>query len=265
MIYRRITEVNEVDQPPIPGLPNYWSRKPAFGRTGFNIQPETFGPFLKRKRAMESWEELSLSEQVRNFKRVRVLSNIKKTRRAAFTSWEEKTSWATMDNRAVGAVGTGLYGPEANLLSNNGIDVCFSKFRTGSESTILSGASSPPPTELELLGEDTGIYSDIMQFTRTPTMHFEFPSFSQAGDKKNLSTERHLVTHGPIHSSDFMAATHNVTGSPRPRMLTRTRPTFIYPPHVDLRYRYGIHAREYGWFGQPCKSIKRRRVNLDGM
>lgn len=95
MIYRRVTEVTEIDQQSIPDLPNHWSQRPSFGRSGFNIQPPTMGPFLKRKRSMASWdrEDLSLSEQVRSFKRVRILSNIKRTRRPAFASWEEKTSW----------------------------------------------------------------------------------------------------------------------------------------------------------------------------
>ncbi|KAH8756644.1 hypothetical protein F5883DRAFT_568977 [Diaporthe sp. PMI_573] len=121
MVYRRITEVTEVDQPPIPELPNYWSQQPSFGRTGFNNQPQTFGPFLKRKRTMESWEELSLSEEVRNFKRVRILSNIKKTRRAAFASWEDKKSWATTPSKQAGPVGCNN-SLEASSTSNAAMD-----------------------------------------------------------------------------------------------------------------------------------------------
>lgn len=98
MVYRRVTEITKVDQPTIPGLPNYWSRRPSFGRSGFNNEPPKMGPFLKRKRSMESWEELSLSEEVRSFKRVRILSNIKKTRKAAFASWEDKASWSVTGN-----------------------------------------------------------------------------------------------------------------------------------------------------------------------
>lgn len=77
MIYRRVTEVTEIDQPTIPGLPNHWSQRPSFGRSGFNDRLPTMGPFLKRKRSMESWEELSLSEEVRSFKRVRIYPTLK--------------------------------------------------------------------------------------------------------------------------------------------------------------------------------------------
>lgn len=97
MIYRRVTEVTEIDQPTIPELPNYWNQQPSFGQTGFDNKSPTLGPFLKRKRTMESWEDLSLSEEVRSFKRVRVLSNIKKARRAAFTSWEKKAPWVATE------------------------------------------------------------------------------------------------------------------------------------------------------------------------
>lgn len=61
MIYRRITEVSEV-------------------------QPTRSGPYPKSKWAVESWDERSLSEEVRHFKRVRILLNVIKTRGTAFAS-----------------------------------------------------------------------------------------------------------------------------------------------------------------------------------
>lgn len=89
---------------------------------------------------MESWEELSLSEVVRNFKRVRVLYNIKKTRRAGFASWEDKTSWAITESNRVDTIGSNN-SLKADLSSNAGTPADLRNLRTENESTILSGAS----------------------------------------------------------------------------------------------------------------------------
>lgn len=97
MIYRRVTEITEIDQPTIPGLPNHWTQQPSFGQTGFHNIPSILGPFPNRQRSMQSWEELSLSEEVRSFKRVWIVSNIKKARKGAFASWEDRTPWGTID------------------------------------------------------------------------------------------------------------------------------------------------------------------------
>ncbi|KAL1854486.1 hypothetical protein Daus18300_011407 [Diaporthe australafricana] len=92
MIYRRITEVVEVDQT-IPDLPKHWSQRPQFGSTAFNWNPSTFGPFPKRKRKMDEWTELSLSVEIRSFKRVRILSKLEKTKKSAFTTWDQEAPW----------------------------------------------------------------------------------------------------------------------------------------------------------------------------
>lgn len=144
MIYRRVTEVTEVDQPTIPGLPNYWSQRPSFGRSGFKNQSPKMGPFLKRKRSMESWEDLSLSEEVRSFKRVRILSNIKKPRRAAFVSWEHKASWSVTESDQVDTVaGDDRFGSKSTSTSK--VDATFRNLLP--ESIILSGATFFPSDE----------------------------------------------------------------------------------------------------------------------
>lgn len=138
MVYRRVTEVTEVDQPTIPGLPNYWSQRPSFGRSGFDNESPKMGPFLKRKRTMESWEELSLSEEVRSFKRVRILSNIKKTRKAAFASWEDKESWSVRGNDRTDIVARDdRMGAKSTPTAE--VDAPFRTLVT--ESIILSGAT----------------------------------------------------------------------------------------------------------------------------
>lgn len=150
MIYRRVTEVMEIDQPTIPGLPNYWSQRPSFGRSGFHNQPPKIGPFLKRKRSMESWEELSLSEEVRSFKRVRILSSIKKTRKAAFASWEEKASWSVTESDQIDTVtGDDRFGAKSSSTAE--IDANFRNFPP--ESIILSGATFFPSNEDKQPGE----------------------------------------------------------------------------------------------------------------
>lgn len=162
MIYRRVTEVTEVDQPAIPGLPNYWSQRPSFGRSGFNNQLPTLGPFLKRKRTMDSWEELSLSEEVRNFKRVRILSNIKKARKAAFALWEDKTSWGATEIEQINTIDRNdSFEAKATLAA---------EFNAGlrnlpTESTILSGASFYPRVEDEYSEEK------ILAHTRESEKH----------------------------------------------------------------------------------------------
>lgn len=138
MIYRRVTEVTEVDQPTIPGLTNHWSQRPSFGLSGFNNQQPRMGPFFKRKRSMESWEELSLSEEVRSFKRVRILSNIKKTRKTAFSSWEDKSSWSMTENDRIDtAVGDDSLRAKSTPTAE--VDAPFKTLLT--ESIILSGAT----------------------------------------------------------------------------------------------------------------------------
>ena len=89
---------------------------------------------------MESWEELSLSEVVRNFKRVRVLYNIKKTRKAGFASWEDKRSWAITESNRVDIIGSND-SLKADPSSNAGTPADLRNLRTENESTILSGAS----------------------------------------------------------------------------------------------------------------------------
>lgn len=86
MIYRHVAEVNEVAQPIIPSPPDYWSQQPSFGGAGFSDQPARFGPYPKRKWTVDIWDERSLSEKVRHFKRVRILTNVKENRRAVFAS-----------------------------------------------------------------------------------------------------------------------------------------------------------------------------------
>lgn len=144
MIYRRVTEVTEVDQPTIPGLPNHWSKRPSFGRSGFNNQAPKMGPFLKRKRSMKTWEDRSLSEEVRSFKRVRILSRIKKARRAAFASWEHKASWSvTESDQIVTVTGDDRFGAESTSTAE--VDVTFRNLVP--ESNILSGATFLPSVE----------------------------------------------------------------------------------------------------------------------
>lgn len=146
MIYRRVTEVTEIDQPTIPGLPNHWSQRPSFGRSGLNARLPTMGPFLKRKRSMESWEELSLSKEVRSFKRVRILSNIKRARRAAFASWEDKMSWPVKGSKPIDTVaGDDRLGAESTSTAE--VDATFGNLLT--ESIILSGAAFFPSEEEE--------------------------------------------------------------------------------------------------------------------
>lgn len=94
---------------------------------------------------MESWAELSLSEEVRNFKRVRILSNIKKTRRAAFSSWEDKTSWTTPESKQFNAVGRND-SLEAKTISTAGMHTVLEN--APAKSIILSGASFYPEEEL---------------------------------------------------------------------------------------------------------------------
>lgn len=144
MVYRRVTEVTEVDQPTIPGLPNYWTERPSFGRSGFNNEPPKMGPFLKRKRSMESWEELSLSEEVRSFKRVRVLSNIKKTRKAAFASWEDKSSWSVTESGRTGTV-AGCDSSGSKSTPTAEVDAPFRTLLT--ETFFLPGATFFPRDE----------------------------------------------------------------------------------------------------------------------
>lgn len=150
MIYRRVTEVTEISQPTIPGLPNYWSQRPSFGRPGFHNKEPTMGPFLKRKRTMESWEELSLSEEVRSFKRVRILSNIRKARRTAFASWEDRISWHITESKRMSTVACDDR-LTAKSTSTAEVDADFRNLRT--ESVILSGASFFPKDEEAPLGE----------------------------------------------------------------------------------------------------------------
>lgn len=145
MIYRHVTEITEVDQPTIPVLPNHWSERPSFGQRGFNDHRLSFGPFLKRKRTMESWEELSLSEEVRSFKRVRILSNIKKARRAAFASWEDKLLWKVGENEKIHTV-SGEHSFETKSTSSARIDVGRNDLLA---STLLSGASFYGTTKAE--------------------------------------------------------------------------------------------------------------------
>lgn len=150
MIYRRVTEVTEIDQPTIPGLPNYWSQRPSFGRSGFNNMPPIMGPFLKRKRSMESWEELSLSEEVRSFKRVRILSNVKKTRRAAFSSWEDKMSWDVTESKRIETVASDdRFGPKSAPAFETHADIRNQL----TDSIVYSGASFFPRDEDEQSGE----------------------------------------------------------------------------------------------------------------
>lgn len=104
------------------------------------------GPFLKRKRSMESWEDLSLSEEVRNFKRVRILSNVKKARRAAFASWEDRSSWAVPKSKRIDTVArVDRFGAE----STSTVEVDASSWSLLTESIILSGATFFPDYEEE--------------------------------------------------------------------------------------------------------------------
>lgn len=92
MVYQRITEVVEVDQT-IPDLPKPWNERPRFGSTAFECKSSTrYGPFPKRKRETEDWDELSLSEEIRCFKRVRILSRTERMKTTAFTTWEDRTA-----------------------------------------------------------------------------------------------------------------------------------------------------------------------------
>lgn len=104
------------------------------------------GPLLKRKRSIESWEDLSLSEEVRSFKRVRILSNVKKARKAAFTSWEDRMSWVMTGDEPLDtdACDDGL-GTSAASTAEAAAD--FKDLL--SESIILSGASYFPRTKDE--------------------------------------------------------------------------------------------------------------------
>lgn len=147
MIYCRVTEVTEVDLPTIPATPDYWSQQPSFGQAGFSNQSVNFGPFLKRKRTVESWEHLSLSEEVRHFKRVRIQSKIKKPRRTAFASWEDRMSWAMIESKRTDNARCNP-GFEAQSTFTPEIGVGFRNMPT--ENTILSGASFYPQPEPEV-------------------------------------------------------------------------------------------------------------------
>lgn len=109
MVFRRITELVEVDRV-IPDLPKHWPRQPTFGISAFNLKPSAFGPFPERKRDMEDWKELSLSEEIRSFKRVRILSKLKKSRISAFATWNTKKPWNELgvsDSTAQSTLGHG--------------------------------------------------------------------------------------------------------------------------------------------------------------
>lgn len=157
MVYRRVTEVTEVDQPTIPGLPDYWSQRPSFGRSGFNNQSPTLGPFLKRKRTMESWEELSLSEEVRSFKRVKILSNIRKARRTAFALWEYKTPWVATEKEQTATVALDDC-PQGK--STRTIETGYTFRNLHSGDSVLSEASPSPLYESE--DPEGGSYAHTM-------------------------------------------------------------------------------------------------------
>lgn len=151
MIYRRVTEITEIDQPSMPGLPKYWSQQPSFGRTGFSNQPPKLGPFLKRKRIMDSWEELSLSEEVRSFKRVRILSKFEKARKTAFdswASWEDKVPWVATETKqdVPTALRTHLESFAARAADNDAACQIFPR-----RETVISRSSSLDEADLNLV------------------------------------------------------------------------------------------------------------------
>lgn len=151
----------EIDQPTIPGLPNYWTQQPLFGKTGFNDQLPTMGPFPKRRRIMDNWEELSLSEQVRSFKRVRILSNIKKARLRAFASWEDRMPWGVTETERVDP---SACNPVSKDKSTSCCDVNAGSGNFFNGNVILSGASSFLGAESER--SNRGVRSHTHEFDR---------------------------------------------------------------------------------------------------
>lgn len=148
MIYRHVTEITEIDQPIISGLPKYWSQQPSFGRTCFSNQPPKLGPFLKRERTMGSWEELSLSEEVRSFKGVRILSKIEKARKTAFASWEDKAPWVATDKKqdVPTPLQTHFQTDAARPADNDAACKTFSQERDRHFHVLVFGRSSTQPS-----------------------------------------------------------------------------------------------------------------------
>lgn len=99
---------------------------------------------------METWEELSLSEEVRSFKRVRILSKIERARKAAFASWEDKISWnlAESDGMDTFACDVQSWAKSASAVEVGADFKAFLK-----EGNTLSAASFYREGENEKLGE----------------------------------------------------------------------------------------------------------------
>lgn len=89
MIYRRITDVVDVDSCSPPKMSNPWSRPHVFGEASFENSPSVFGPKPKRKWEPEDWQDLS--EQISSFKRVRILTKEERIRNCVFSSWSKSS------------------------------------------------------------------------------------------------------------------------------------------------------------------------------
>jgi hypothetical protein len=91
--FRRITIVEDVEPPPRVPLPQPWKLKPEFGKS--NLPVELSGSLAAgRKRTSPSDFE---GEDVREFKRVRILSTRKRVKRHIIACKVEKTtsiSWS---------------------------------------------------------------------------------------------------------------------------------------------------------------------------
>lgn len=112
MIYRRITDVVDVDSPSPPKMSNPWSRPHVFGETSFENIPPVFGPKPKRKWEPEDWQDLS--EQISSFKRVVILTKEERVRNYVSSSLS-KSSPLNALNASKASVSSDLDGTSSNF------------------------------------------------------------------------------------------------------------------------------------------------------
>ncbi|KAF2445023.1 hypothetical protein P171DRAFT_514070 [Karstenula rhodostoma CBS 690.94] len=92
MWFRRITVVTEVEPPPPVPLPNPWRMTSAFGKPSFSAQLS--GPLRPGKRRLAK-DDLEGEDDVREFKRVRLVAERRHIKRQRFVSVTAEESFAT--------------------------------------------------------------------------------------------------------------------------------------------------------------------------
>jgi hypothetical protein len=100
MWFRRVTVITEVEPPPPVPLPNPWKSTAAFGKPSFSMQLS--GPLKPGKRRTAE-NDLEGEDDVREFKRVRLVAQKKLIRRQRFVSHTAQKSFSTFANLPVSA------------------------------------------------------------------------------------------------------------------------------------------------------------------